>query len=302
MDRFMNKVSKSRVMGWLPRRKDLIAYTFLIPFLLFFVVFRLYPLFSGVYVSLTDYNVLRPEANFIGLGNYRELLGDVRFHRTLLNTVQYTLMVVPGQVILGLFLALYVNKRFPGSLFSRVTIFAPYVLSVSVTSFIWLWILETKNGLLNLALAWLGLPGNTPWLTSSDWAMIAVAITSLWWNAGFSMVVFLAGLQDIPSHLREAALVDGANNRQVFFHVTLPLLRPVVLLVITLGMIQSMQVFGQMYIMTQGGPAGATESVVYQILLEFREYRMGYSAAVGFALMFIILLLTILRQQLVREV
>ncbi len=175
------------------------------------------------------------------------------------------------------------------------------MLSVTVTSFIWGWIFETRYGLLNLALRALGARGNIPWLTSSQWAMPAIAITSIWGGAGFAMIIFLAGLQDIPSELKEAAQVDGANAWQTFFSVVLPILRPVVLLVVTLGLISGMKVFGQMYIMTQGGPGGTTKSVVYEILDEFGSMRTGYSAAIGYALLVIILVLTAIRQRLVRE-
>ena len=282
-------------------KKDVIAYSFLLPFLVLFIVFTLYPAVSGLYVSLTDYNVLQPVKNFVGLANYEELLTSGRFFRSLKNTGYYTLLVIPGQVIIGLALALYVNMKLWGHTFSRVVIFAPYVLSVSVTSFIWGWILETNYGLLNLVLGAIGLGGNIPWLTSRQWAMPGIAITSVWGGVGFTMIMFLAGLQDIPSEVREAAKVDGANRWQIFLFVVLPMLRSVIMLVITLGLINGMKVFGQMYIMTQGGPGGITKSVVYEMLDEFGSMRMGYSAAIGYTLTIIILVLTLVRQSLVRE-
>jgi multiple sugar transport system permease protein len=283
-------------------RQDRVAYSFLLPFMLLFTVITLYPFVTGFIFSFTDKSPLVPDTHWVGLDNYTTLLfDDSLFRDSLSNTLFYVLLLVPAQAVLGLLLALYVNRKLFGHQLSRLAFFAPFVLSVSVVGIVWGWILETRYGLLNLALGDLGLPATTPWLTNVHWVMVGIVLSSLWWHVGFSMVLFLAGLQDIPAELLEVAQIDGAGAWQRLRYVTLPLLRPVVLLVVVLSVIDAMKVFGQPWFMTNGGPAGASTTVVYDLYLNFQSLHMGYASAIGFCLLVIILALALVRQVFVRE-
>ena len=278
-------------------RQDRVAYSFLLPFMLLFTAVTLYPFLSGLVLSFTDVSPLAPEIHWVGIDNYATLLGqDAIFRGSLGATVLYVGLLVPAQAVVGLLLALYVNQKLWLNQISRVAFFAPFVLSVSVVGIIWGWILETRYGLLNLGLAVLHLPGSTPWLTNVSWVIVAIVIASLWWHIGFSMVLFLAGLQDIPSELREVAQIDGANGWQVLWYVVIPLLRPVTSLVVVLCVIDAIKVFGLPWFMTNGGPAGASTTVVYDLYLNFQSVHMGYASAIGFCLLVIMVLLALVRQ------
>jgi multiple sugar transport system permease protein len=178
----------------------------------------------------------------------------------------------------------------------------PNVLSVTVMALVWVWILEAQFGLLNQYLAMLGIP-KIPWLTNPSWVILSIAGATLWWSVGFHMVILLAGLQDIPPDLREAAEIDGASAVQILWRVTIPLLRPVLSLVITLQVIASLRVFSQIYLMTNGGPDGASASVVsYIFQVGFLTYQLGYGAAISMLLFVTILVATLIQRSLFREV
>jgi multiple sugar transport system permease protein len=278
-------------------RQDRVAYSFLLPFLVLFTAVTLYPFLSGFFLSFTDMSPLAPESHWVGLDNYSTLLvGDPVFRNSIGNTVLYVVLLVPAQAVVGLLLALYVNKKLWAHQVSRLAFFAPFVLSVSVVGIVWGWILETRYGLLNLGLGAAHLPASTPWLTNVNWVMGAMVIASLWWHIGFSMVLFLAGLQDIPHELREVAQIDGASAWQSLWYVTLPLLRPVTSLVVVLGVIDAIKVFGLPWFMTNGGPAGASTTVVYDLYLNFQSLHMGYASAIGFCLLIIMLALALVRR------
>ncbi len=273
-------------------KTEKVAYLFILPYLLFFLAFGFLPVVLGFFVSLTDWRIIG-DWNWVGLRNYVTWLQDDHLVKVTFNTLYYTGLGVPSVTVGALVMALYVNRKMTGYVFSRVVFFAPYVIAVTVTSLLWKWILETDFGVLNYYLIQIGLDP-IPWLTNVRWAMVAMVITKLWWDAGFSMVIFLAGLQDIPAPLYEAARIDGANNWQLFAHITLPLLRPVTSLVITFNLITCMQSFSTMFLMTEGGPAGSTTTVVYAIYQQsFVQFKMGHGAALSFMLFLAILLFTI---------
>ena len=260
------------------------AYLFLLPYLLFFIAFGFIPVFLGFFVSLTDWSVVG-DFQWLGLRNYIKWLGDDHLAKVTLNTLRYTLLSVPSVAAVSLALALYVNKKLVGYVFSRIAFFAPYVVAVTVTSLLWKWILETDFGVLNYYLMQLGIPA-IPWLSTVRWAMVALVITKLWWDAGFSMVIFLAGLQDIPADLYEAARIDGANGlAPVQVHHVSTSTGRFTSLVITLNLIMCMQTFSTMFLMTEGGPAGSTTTVVYEIYQQsFAQFKMGYGSALSFLL------------------
>ena len=217
------------------------------------------------------------------------------------NTVLYGLIIVPGVVILGLAFALYVNKGWPLSGLARVLFFSPNVVSATVIGLVWVWMLDTQFGLINHYLGYLGID-NVPWLTSTNWSLIGVSIASVWWDLGLAFVLFLAALQDVPRDLYEAAEVDGASRWQRLWLVILPQLRPVISLVVTLQMISSLRIFSQVYVMTNGGPASSSSSVIFYMYNEaIQRQQFGYASAVAMLLFLMIIVVTILHRFVIRE-
>ncbi len=283
------------------------GYGFILPNFLGFVAFILFPTLFSLYISFFDWGLLGAPT-FAGLGNYRTLFQDDFFYRVLFNTVYFVLGTVPLQTALALFLAILMNQKIRGIVVFRTAMFLPVISSLVSVAFIWSWILEPDFGLLNSFLEMIGLlepidnflarVGLPPlrWLASPTWAMSGVIMMSIWKNVGYHMVIFLAGLQGIPTSLYEAAEIDGASRWQKFRSITLPLLRPTTFFVVVTSVIGSFQVFDQAFIMTQGGPAGATTTIVYQIYISaFEHFKMGYAASIAWVLFAIIFVLTLIQ-------
>jgi ABC-type sugar transport system permease subunit len=271
------------------RRSQRIGYLFILPSSLIYLLFIIVPIGWSAYLSLTDYNLRT--AQFIGLQNYAALLGDSMFHKAFLNTVVFTLLTMVPNIVVGLGLAMLINKRLIGRGFFRAVFYLPHIISLVVASLAWSY-LFSETGMLNMLLKTIGL-ARVHWLTSGGTAMLCVAIVSLWMDCGHNMILFLAGLQGIPAHLYEAASLDGANGAQLFRYVTLPMLAPTTFFVFILSCISSFQVFGQVYILTGGGPDNATTTLAHQIYLNiFQYYKMGYASAMAIVLLIIILLIT----------
>lgn len=269
------------------------AYLFILPHLFFFGLFIGYPFFYGLWISLHSYDFLRPDrVTFLGLDNYIALFtpGTVKFQEfwnAMLNTLEFVLYSVPPLVIIPLALALLLNLKIPGRNFFRAVYFAPWVLSVAVIGVLWWWIFQSQGGLINFYLWEMGFQPPR-WLSTMPWAWVSIVIATVWWTNGFNMIIFLAALQDIPEHLYEAASIDGANAWNMFWEITLPLLRPVLLFIVIITVIASFNLFGQPFFMTDGGPAqpgggGATEPVMYRIYIEgFVRPFQGSAAAMSF--------------------
>lgn len=273
------------LQGWVP-------YLFILPHLVFFIIFSAYPFFSGLAISLFQYDILRPEATrFVGLDNYVAIFtpGTVQnpiFWNSLGNTVEFVLMSVPALVIIPLVLALLLNTNLTGRNVYRAIYFAPWVLSSAVVGLLGFWIFQSQGGLMNYYLKALGF--DTPrWLSSMPYAWIAILLTTIWWTSGFNMIILLAALQDIPVALYEAASIDGASVLQRVRYITLPMLRPVLVFVIIITIIASFNLFAQPLMMTGGGPAqpgggGSTDPIMLRIYDEgFVRNRMGSAAAMS---------------------
>ena len=281
------------------RRFSWIPYLFILPHLIFFVAFLGYPFFYGIYISLFDFDFLRPEYRpFVGLQNYANLLinsGSIQFSdfwRAIGNTAWFLLYSVPPLVILALLLAVLLNGKYPGRNLFRGLYFAPYALSVTVAAVLWRWLFE-QGGLIDTYWQSLHLPG-VSWLGAQPWAWIAITVCTVWWTIGYNTVIFLTALQDIPESVYEAAAIDGANSFQQFFSITIPMLRPVLVFVITITLIASANLFGQSYIMTgtQSRVIG-TESIVQKIYDEgILQNRMGSAAAMSVFVAAVLLILT----------
>lgn len=273
-------------------RQSFWAWIFLTPGLLYFAVFLILPLLASVYISFTDWDVLTPP-KWVGLSNYVELLQNSVIQRSILNTLYYAAVTIPVTIALGLAIALALNRAFFGRAFFRAIYYLPVVISAAATAFLWIWIFQSQVGLLNHLLKSAGLPTQN-WLVSPIFAMPVIMWTGIWQSLGWSVVVFLAGLQGIPEMYYEAAKIDGAGTRQLFRYITWPLLAPTTLFVFVIMIIGSLQVFGTVLIMTDGGPLNSTTVIVHQIYINAFQYlRMGYGSAMGIILFFFILALAL---------
>ncbi|MHB1134987.1 MAG: carbohydrate ABC transporter permease [Chloroflexota bacterium] len=275
---------------------------FLGPGLAYFAVFHWLPVLQSIVYSTQRWTLLTaraPNRPFVGLQNYELVLQDEVFWQVAQNTLVYTIFSVGGTVLLGLLVAMAlteVRARLRDA--ARTIIFLPVVVSLVGASIIWKWLLDYSHGLVNVLIGLFGLP-HIPWLTATEWAMPAVIITSIWKNLGFAMVIFLAGLLQIPTTYYEAAAVDGAGPWQRFRNITLPMLRQTTLLVTVTQLIIAFQVFTQVYVMTQGGPGDATKVLVQYIYEQgFEFYAMGKATAMSLILMVAILIISLVQMRL----
>jgi multiple sugar transport system permease protein len=283
-----------RGFSWTP-------YLFILPHLIFFAAFLAYPFFYGIYISLFNFDFLRPEFRpFVGLENYANLLVNresiqfTDFWGAVGNTARFLLYSVPPLVIFALLLAVLLNGKYRGRNVFRGLYFAPYALSVTVAAVLWRWLFE-QGGLIDTLQQRLGME-SVSWLGAQPWALIAITICTIWWTIGYNTVIFLAALQDIPDSLYEAGAIDGANAFQQFFYITIPMLRPVLIFVVTITLIASANLFGQPHIMTgtQSRSVG-TESIIQRIYAEgILQNRMGSAAAMSIFLAAALLVLTVL--------
>lgn len=266
---------------------------FISPWLAGLIFFTVVPAGLSFYYSLCDYSLLQPPA-FIGLENYRELAADPIFWRALGNTGYYAAVALPLGLLVALIGALLLNSKVRGVTIYRTILYLPSLVPLVASAMLWLWLFNSKLGLINMALRAVGVSNPPGWLTDSDWAMPALILMSLW-SVGNTMVILLAGLQDVPRELYEAAEVDGAGRWSRLRHVTLPILSPVIFFNLIIAIIGSMQVFGAPYIMTGGGPARATYFyTMYLYDHAFTFLNMGYASALAWVQLLIVLAMTAL--------
>ena len=265
---------------------------FLLPSLVGLTLFVLGPLIASLGISFTDWNLLAPP-HFVGLNNYRELVGSADVQAALKHTLVFIALYLPTVLVLGLGLALLLNRPLHGRAFFRTAFFMPVVSSWVAVSLIWKWLLNPAFGLVDylLGLAHLPQPG---WWADPYWALPSVIVASVWKDLGFVMVLLLAGLQNISPQFYEAAMLDGAGSVARFRHITLPLLSPATFFVLVISLINSFQVFDQVWVMTGGGPGGASSVLVEQIVRNaFNYQRMGYASALSWMLFAIIFVITV---------
>jgi multiple sugar transport system permease protein len=282
-----------RVFG---ERSPLYALLYLAPFLVVFLTFHVYPIFYGLYVSLTAWDLLTPP-RWVGLANYVNLTHDSLFLTSLRNTALFVVLEAPMAVVIPLCLALLVNERMPGRTIFRSAFVTPLMISAASVGVLWQWIYNPALGLVNYYAQAVGLPGQS-WMSQAGWATFAIVITTIWWTSGFNLVLFLAGLQNIPEHLYDAAKVDGAAAWALFWNITLPSLRPTMLFVTVTTLIGAFRVFVQVLVMTNnsGGPFDSTRTVVMHLYQTgFQFFRMGGAAAIAWVLFLIILVFTVIQ-------
>ena len=279
-------------------RRTLVGWLFIGPVIAGVIAFQFVPVLVSVYASLTDWSGLSAPV-FAGIANYVELFTkDPLFYLTLRNTAVFTVGSVALSVGFGLVLALLGNEKLPGISIFKAAFFAPVVTNSVAVGFVWFWLYQPENGLINGVLAQANIEGPA-WLTSNSWAMIAVIIVAVWQGVGYPMLILLAGLQSIPDSLHEAAKIDGASAWSRFWRVTLPMLTPSLFFLTIMQFITSFQIFGIIFVMTQGGPANATNVYIYQVYQSaFSFGRLGYAAAMGWILFVIVGLVTFLQWRL----
>lgn len=274
-------------------KKNLIGYAFISPWIFGFLMFTASPFFTSIYLSFTRYNIVTSPV-WVGLQNYKMLLhDDPLFRKTLWVTFRYALVAVPLNIVVGVNLALLLNQKIRGLSIYRSLFFLPSIIPTVAVATIFIWILNPQIGLINQLLLDAHIQGPA-WLQDTTWAPLSMVLVSLW-SVGGSMVIYLAGLKDIPAYLYEASLLDGANALQRVRHITLPMLTPVIFFNLVMGVIGSFQFFTEVYMMTQGGPEDST--LFYALYLFQRAWRyldMGYASALAWVLFAIIMTITLL--------
>jgi len=275
------------------RREEMWAYILVSPWIIGFIVFVAGPMVASLIFSLTSYDIVHPTV-FLGASNYaRMFTGDPLFWKSLRVTMTYALVAVPLDLLAGFTLAFMLNAKVPGISVWRTLYYVPSVVAGVAVAILWLSLLNPRFGIVNWVLSWFGIRG-PGWLSSTDWALPALIVMSLW-GVGGGMIIYLAGLQGIPTTLYDAAQVDGANAWNRLIHVTLPMMTPIIFFNLVMGVIGTFQYFTNAYVMTRGGPADAT--LFYNLYLyqnAFNYMKMGYASALAWVLFVIVLLLTLL--------
>jgi multiple sugar transport system permease protein len=286
----------------------LTPYLFLTPYLLLFTTFVVIPAVYGFWVSLHAWDFLLPNKPWVGLENYKDLFtpGSLTarpFWNSMQATAIFTALSVPLLLVLPLLVALLLNQKFRGRNFFRAVYFGPYVLGVAVIGVLWTFLLDPNIGFVNYYLEKIpGVPSNIAWTTDLPWGWIALVGVTVWWTLGYNAVIYLAGLQDIPRELYEAAKVDNAGRWARFRHVTLPGLRPVLVFVVTVTILASANMFGQALLITEGAPGNETRTAIMYIFQEgLRDFRMGSAAAMSYVLALFLVIISLINFAVFRE-
>ncbi len=273
---------------------------FISPSLVGLTIFTVIPILASLGLTFFEWDLLTPP-NFVGLGNFQRLIHDRSFWASLAHTLRFIAGYIPLVMVIALSVAVILNQKLRGVLFFRAAFFTPVVSAWVAVALLWKWIFNPKFGIVNYLLGLVGIQGPA-WLFDPQWAMPAIIITSVWKDIGFVTVMFLAGLQGIPEEYYDAAAIDGAGGWQRFRYITLPLLSPTTFFALIISLINSFQVFDQVWIMTGGGPAGATSVLVAQIVKNAFEYsRMGYAATLSWALFSLVFAATVFQMRLQRR-
>lgn len=284
------------------KQKRIAAYVLVLPTLVLFLVFRIFPVFYAFFLSLYRWNLLSPKGKFVGVGNYIKLITDPNFWNSIKVTMSFALLIVPVLTVLGLGGALLFNtNKVRFSSFFKAVWFAPVVTMTVAAAIVWEWLYQPQFGIINYIFSLIGLPKQS-WLLDKNLALFSIAIMIIWQQVGFSMIILLAGLQSIPRIYYEAANIDGANRFHCLKYITFPLLKPTMLFIVIILTIRCLQVFDQVYVMTGGGPLNRTRvAVLYIYQNGFIFERAGYASAMAMALFGIILMITLLQLKVTRQ-
>lgn len=283
-------------------KENLLGFSFLSPALILLLTFLIIPVGMVFYYAFTDYYLLTPDARqFVGLENFKRLIGDPIFIKSILNTVKFVVWIIPLQLGAALGMALLINKQRKGNIFFKVAFFAPVVMSLVVISILWLYLLNPNEGLINALLNKVGI-SSLPFLTSPKQAMYTIVFVSAWQGAGYQMLLLLGGMQNIPQDVYEAAGIDGFSKFQQFWYITLPLLKPTAIFVLLTTLISAFKLLVQPMVMTQGGPMNSTMTIVYYIYQTgFTDRLVGYSSSIALTFTVLIGLITLGQKKIMKE-
>ncbi len=277
-----------------------VAFLFLLVPVILLAALKIWPVFYNLYLSFTRYELFEPP-RFVGLKNYNYVFNNTVTRQSIINTLLFTIEAVPIGTALALIIAKLLDQSIRGRVFLRTLYYLPVVSSVVVSAMIWRWIYSPQHGLLNYFLGIVGIPPQH-WLNDPNLALISLVIVTIWGSIGSNMVIFLAGLQDIPRDIIEAARVDGANPLQNFLFITVPLMRPVILFVVVTFTISIFRNFGLIFMLTQGGPFNRTNTMVWEVYQNVFGYlRLGRGAAISVVMLIIVLILTLISFRVLRE-
>ncbi len=267
---------------------------FLIPLLLFWIL----PLLIAFAISFTDWDYISPEINFVGVTNYQSIFIDPDFQKALFNTFTFAIGTIIPTIVFGFLLALLFEKEFPGSKFFRSIIFSPWITPAVAVSMVWSWIYEPERGFANHFLDLLGM-GSLQWLQSRDTAMLSVIIFTIWKSVGWTFLFYIGALSQVPKSIYEAADIDGAAYGRKLLHITLPFISPTTFFLFVVNLIQAIQVYDQIQIMTQGGPGGSTTTLLYLYYEKsFENFQMGPANAVAMIILVLIIVLSLLSNKI----
>ena len=291
----------SRFIIRIKKRRWHYAYLFISPVLVFFGLFRVYPSIQTLVFSFFKVNIIAKKYEWVGLKNFALLLQETDFIRAIANTFIYTFYIVVFSVFIGMVLGSMFSSKMKLAGIFKAMYFVPFITATVAAAVVWGYLYDPKFGLFNMILKLLGLPGRH-WLTSSKEALGSIIIFSIWKYLGYNIVIFIAGLQNIPDAFYEAATIDGAGPLAKFFRITIPLLAPTIVFVVIYNTILALKVFDQVFVLTAGGPAGASTVVVLELYeMAFLHYRFGYAASMAFVLFLFIMIITVVQYTVSRR-
>ena len=282
------------------QKKKILPYLLVSPYLLFVIVFVVFPVLFCFFLTFNKWNIIAP-MHFIGMGNYTRLFHDRLFWKAIVNTLKFLLLHIPLQLAVSLFLAELLNQKIKAVAFFRASFFMPVIVSGVVVTILWQQLLGFDSGLINRMMMAKGMD-KVGWLVNPDIAIYSIAVMATWKNVGLYVILFLVGLQTVPTQYYEAAKLEGANRWQQFYHITLPMINPTVFMVVILSTIGGFNLFIEPYIMTGGGPLNTTLSAVLYIYKQaFQYYNMGYSATLGFFYAIMIMSVVVLQKKFIEK-
>lgn len=260
---------------------------FVIPALVPLVVFWIYPILRSIMISFTNWDYMSPDYQFVFLDNFKRLFRDTRFYEAVVNTLVFTVGTLVPTILGGLLLALLLRKNFKGSGFYKFILFSPWITPTVAVSIVWTWMFEPESGMANAVLTFFHLPA-LKWIQSSDTAMLAVILVTVWKSIGYAMIFYLSALEKVPTELYEACGMDGGRGWQQFRDITIPCISPTTFFLMIITMVNSLQAYDQIQILTQGGPSGSTRTLLYMYYqLGFQEFDMGQATAVAVVMIII---------------